>query len=748
MIGETKYDQTLSQISVNGRIALVSQQPWIMNATLRENILFGLPYDEEKYNAIIHACALQPDIKQLAAGDMTEIGERGINLSGGQKQRVSIARSVYNDADIYLLDDPLSAVDAHVGKHIFDNVICTLLKKKTIVLVTHQLQYLHDVDNIVVLSDDGRISQQGKFNTLISQEGSSFQLMMEEHNRSATTSSSSSSPPPLSSSSSLSSIADELEFAETSEQVEAKATSKASSSSSQLKISDKDTLLSSSTSASLEKPQQPSGNLMEKEERGIGAIKMEMYWIYLKAAKSFTLVFLILLGYIFAQITRIGTDWWIAKWSDASAADGGKAVDISYYLGIYILWGISSSAFILLANILIAFFAIRSSRSIHKELFCRILGAPLSFFETTPIGRILNRFSKDQDNVDIELPSGLFGYINTLTVCLGSLILMVLVLPWTLIGLAFLIVIYYFIQIYYRSTSRELKRLDSISKSPIFAHFSETLGGITIIRAFAVQNRFCEENNAKLDHNQQAYFYMVVANRWLGIRLDIIASLVVLLAALFPVLFPNTVDPSMVGLVLSYTFSSTSWMSWLVRSTAELEQNMNSIERIHFYSQVEQESLLKIDYDAHSVEKYNWPSQGEIEFKNVALKYRKDIDRLALHNVSFVIKAREKVGVCGRTGAGKVMNLFVFLLFVFSLFSLISLISHLSFNKTNTHQTLFSELTPRSFVPAGGTIQWIDPHRFHRHFFAGSSVLESKYGDHSTRSRFVYWFPAEQPRSI
>ena len=335
LIGEL-YTAPTSEIGIKGSLSLVPQQAWIMNETVKNNILFGKPYDEEKYNRIIRACALEPDLLQLPAGDNTEIGEKGINLSGGQKQRISIARAIYQDTDIYLLDDPLSAVDAHVAKHIFENVILNLLANKTVFLVTHYLHLLTHLDYIIFMKE-GRVAEQGKYAQLLKNQSNFAKLI------------------------------NEFTTTKTLEGEEEEALENMTESTEKVK------------DVAVEKKAEKS-ELMEKEERETGAVKFRMYYEYAKAG-NIILSTVIVITCILSQLTKMGSDWWISYWTD-----NGDEKNQYYYYGIYIAWCASNAIVVIVSNILVAYASIRASKKMHNDLLNTVIRAPLRFFETTPLG--------------------------------------------------------------------------------------------------------------------------------------------------------------------------------------------------------------------------------------------------------------------------------------------------------------------------------------------------------------------------
>lgn len=615
LLGELTPSKKDEAVGMQGTISLVPQQPWIMNATVRENILFGKEYDKDKYDNIIEACALIPDFEQLASGDKTEIGEKGINLSGGQKQRISIARALYQDTEVYLLDDPLSAVDAHVAKHIFEKVICGILKDKTVLLVTHYLHLLPNLDHVVSMKD-GKIEEQGSYKQLL-QDNSNFARLIREYTSQAKE--------------------EEEKEHEQEDELDKPLDNNLNQSSEKIETIEK---LSDT-------PKEANASIISKEEREIGSVKPKTILEYGKAAGSYFFLISIITGYALSQLSKIATDWWLSYWSEDPNFENHT---FSFYFSLYIAWCIFNSLSTAFAALMTALTAIRCSRSLHTRLLENVIRAPMSFFESTPLGRILNRFAKDMDGVDTSLPSNLASFLRTTMTCFSTLLLICIVTPISIIALIPIMYFYFRIQQFYRASSRELKRLDSISKSPIFAHFSETLAGLSSLRAYRALTRFIGYNEENLDYNNRAYFSMVTANRWLSIRLEFLSTTVLAVCGLLVVLERGYISPSTAGLVLSYAFSVTSWLSWLVRTTADTEQSMNSVERVLHYSQINIEPPLQIDYLDDSLD--SWPSEGKVVFNQASLKYRADLSN-ALDRITLEIKPREKVGICGRTGAGK-----------------------------------------------------------------------------------------------
>uniref|UniRef100_A0AAG5CWY7 ABC-type glutathione-S-conjugate transporter n=1 Tax=Anopheles atroparvus TaxID=41427 RepID=A0AAG5CWY7_ANOAO len=646
-----EMDRISGRVNTLGRIAYVSQQAWIQNATLKDNILFGKPMDQRRYNRVIEACALKPDIEMLPGGDMTEIGEKGINLSGGQKQRVSLARAVYNDADVYFLDDPLSAVDSHVGKHIFEQVIGTnggLLANKTRVLVTHGITYLPNTDKIFVLRE-GEISESGTYQELMDRKGAFAEFLiqhLQEVNEEEED---------------LSEIKQQLENSVGGEELlnqlkrtnSKRSRSESTSETGSVKdISRQNSTTDSNSSlrrrTSEKVPDVPKTKLIETEKSETGSVKWEVYKHYLKSIGLTLSVATVLLNMVF-QGFSIGSNLWLSRWSTDESAETDTSVR-DMYLGVYGAFGAGQVLATFLSTLFLYIGALEASKTLHKTLLRRVIRAPLtSFFDVTPVGRVLNRFSKDIDTADSDLPATLrawsacfFGVVATLVViCISTPIFAAVIVP---IG-----ILYYGVQRFYVATSRQLKRLESVSRSPIYSHFGETIQGVQTIRAYNVQERFITESDERVDSNQLCYCPSIIANRWLAVRLEMVGNMIILFAALFAVLGRESMNPGLVGLSVSYALQITQTLNWLVRMTSDVETNIVAVERIKEYGETKQEAPWELP---NSTLPRDWPEQGQVEFRDFQVRYREGLD-LVLRGISFTVNGGEKVGIVGRTGAGK-----------------------------------------------------------------------------------------------
>ncbi|CAB4387319.1 unnamed protein product [Rhizophagus irregularis] len=600
LVGEMK--KIRGEIEFGGSVGYCPQSAWIQNATLRDNIIFGLPFDEEKYRRVVKDCCLEPDLAVLPDGDMTEIGEKGINLSGGQKQRVSVARAVYYNADIVMLDDPLSAVDAHVGNYLITNCIQGSLKGKTRILVTHHLHILPHVDYVICMKD-GEIVEQGTYEELM-KAGNAFAKLIEEYGE-----------------------AEEEEEVEV-EEIDVKPVNKDE--------------IEKEKSKAVEKS---SKTLMTTEERSTGSVDNAIYFAYIRAAGGYILIPSLLFLLIMMQATNIGNNYWLTVWIN-------KQLNLSEaaYMEIYVAWGIVQSIFSVLVGITFSYAGAKAARTLHRNAIKRVIRAPTRFFDTTPLGRIINRFSKDVDTCDNLLSESYRMFYTTLAVVIGTFILISVKFVLFLIPLIPLMILYYVAALYYRSTNRELKRLDSILRSSLYAHFSETLTGLPTIRAYREQNRFISINERFTDIENKAYFLTVVVQRWLGIRLESIANALIFFTSIFTVIERYKVDPAISGLVLSYALQVTGTFNWCVRQYAEVEANMNAVERLVYYSDSLDIEPAPIIPDHRPPPE--WPVKGEVQIKDLVMAYAPELPPV-LKGVSLDISSGEKVGIVGRTGCGK-----------------------------------------------------------------------------------------------
>ncbi|KAI5206406.1 ABC multidrug transporter-like protein [Aureobasidium subglaciale] len=591
--------RTAGEVTFGASRSYCPQYAWIQNATVKENITFGKPFDQDWYDAVVDACALRPDLDMLPNGDLTEIGERGITVSGGQKQRLNIARAIYFNADIVLMDDPLSAVDAHVGRHIMDNAICGLLRNKARVLATHQLHVLHRCDRIIWVQD-GMAYKIDTFDNLMATDAD-FQKLM------ATT-------------------ASEEKKEEAEEEVDG----------GEVEEEKKD--VQKKTGG-----KKPAAALMQAEERAVKSVSFGIYKAYIKASGSLAVAPLILLTLILSQGANIATSLWLSWWtSNKFGYTRGT------YIGVYAGLGVSQAVLMFVFSSILTICGTRASATLLHNAVTRVLRAPMSFFDTTPLGRITNRFSKDVDTMDNALTDAFRMFFMTMAQIIAVFILIIAYYYYFAAALGPLFIMFLFAASYYRSSAREIKRHEAVLRSSVFSRFSEAVSGVATIRAYGLQDQFSRSVSDAIDNMNAAYYLTFSNQRWLSVRLDAIGTLLVFVTGILVVTASFSVSPSSGGLVLSYILSVVQMIQFTVRQLAEVENNMNSTERIYYYgNNLEEEAPL------HTIDvRPTWPEKGEIVFNNVQMRYREGLP-LVLKGLKMHVNAGERIGVVGRTGAGK-----------------------------------------------------------------------------------------------
>ncbi|XP_050803051.1 ATP-binding cassette sub-family C member 4 isoform X1 [Gopherus flavomarginatus] len=628
VLGELPKDKGL--MDVRGRIAYVSQQPWVFPGTVRSNILFGREYEREKYEKVLKVCALKKDMDLLEDGDLTVIGDRGATLSGGQKARVNLARAVYQDADIYLLDDPLSAVDAEVSRHLFEKCIYRALHQKVSILVTHQLQYLHAVNQILILKE-GKMVGKGTYSEFLN-SGIDFASLLKKN--------------------------EEVEQSP----IPGIPTMKSARNRtfSQSSVWSQDSLVQSQKDGTVDQPPtEPLVTALPEESRSEGKINFKIYRKYFAAGANYFVIFILLLLNILAQVAYVLQDWWLSYWSNQqeklnvtahgnSGMNETRHLDLSFYLGIYAGLTMATVLFGIVRSLLVFTVLVNAGQTLHNKMFQSLLKAPVLFFDRNPIGRILNRFSKDIGHLDDLLPLTILDFIQTLLQIFGVVAVAVAVIPWILIPLVPLCILFIFLRRYFLDTARDIKRLESTTRSPVFSHLSTSLQGLWTIRAFKAEQRFQKLFDAHQDLHSEAWFLFLTTSRWFAVRLDAICAIFVIVVAFGSLLLAKTLDAGQVGLALSYAITLMGMFQWGVRQSAEVENLMISVERVMEYTELEKEA----PWESNKRPPAEWPSQGVIAFENVNFTYSLD-GPLVLRHLSVLIKSKEKVGIVGRTGAGK-----------------------------------------------------------------------------------------------
>ncbi|ESQ55603.1 hypothetical protein EUTSA_v10024220mg [Eutrema salsugineum] len=588
-------------ILLNGSVAYVPQVPWILSGTLRENILFGKNFDSKRYFDTLSACALDVDISLMVGGDMAFIGDKGLNLSGGQRARLALARAIYQGSDMYLLDDVLSAVDSQVGCWILQSALLgPLLNKKTRIMCTHNIQAISCADMVVVM-DKGKVKWSGTVTDMPRSISPSFSLSNEFD---------------MSSSKHLTKRKESLS----------------------IKKDDVDEV-------------SEAADIVKVEERKEGRVEVTVYRNYAVFSGWFITI-IILVSAVLMQASRNGNDLWLSYWVDKTGR-GVTQNSTSFYLMVLCIFCIINSILTLVRAFSFAFGGLKAAVRVHSALICKLVNAPTQFFDQTPSGRILNRFSSDLYTIDDSLPF----ILNILLANFVGLLGIVVVLSYVQVLFLFLLLPFWYIysklQLFYRSTSRELRRLDSVSRSPIYASFTETLDGSSTIRAFKSEEHFVSRFIDHLTLYQRTSYSEIIASLWLSLRLQLLGAMIVLFVAVMAVIgsrgnFPISFGtPGLVGLALSYAAPLVSLLGSFLTSFTETEKEMVSVERVLQYMDVPQEEV-----SGRQSLNGKWPVQGLVEFHNVTMRYSSALPP-ALNHISFTIQGGIQVGVIGRTGAGK-----------------------------------------------------------------------------------------------
>ncbi|KAL2162996.1 hypothetical protein VTH06DRAFT_6832 [Thermothelomyces fergusii] len=643
--------------------AYVAQQAWLVNASIRDNILFSAPFDEQRYRDVIVACALERDLEILDNGDETLVGEKGITLSGGQKQRISLARAVYSNSKHLLLDDCLSAVDSHTAQWIFNNCIMgPLMRHRTCILVSHNIPLcVPHADHVVVMAN-GRVVGQGAPQDLVA----AGQLPEDAAVQKSAPGSAHISRLP------------------------SRVPSSVGEESGATLVNGADGDQQKRRSEAAKKKETKKQDAME-EAKAVGAVKWPVMKLYIQSMGGWWFWVVAALVFGTQQLSGVASNLWIKEWSNQYAAEetakirfnmnslsysaqtlsptyfasvanyvrGGNSatvsgsdaseVNVAYYLTVLAAIGIAGALTALFRDLWIFLGSLTASWKLHDRLMKAVTGAKFKFFDVTPLGQMMNRFSKDLEAVDQEVAPIAIGVITCALGIMVTIVLIASVTPMFLIAGVFIALAYVFLGQFYLHASRDLKRLESVERSPLFQQFGETLSGVTTIRAYGDERRFIRDNLARINTQLRPFIYLWAANRWLATRTDFLGDIVAFFAGVFVILALGKVDPGSAGISLSYAIGFADNILWLVRLYALNEQNMNAVERIKEYLDVEQEAAAIVE-ECRPPE--NWPSDGAVEFINYSTRYRPELEPVLRH-LSFKIEAREKVGIVGRTGAGK-----------------------------------------------------------------------------------------------
>ncbi|KAJ9663926.1 Transporter of the ATP-binding cassette (ABC) [Coniosporium apollinis] len=664
-------------------IAYCAQQAWLVNDTIKENILFASPWDAKRYKDVIVACSLQRDLEILDDGDETLVGEKGVTLSGGQKQRISLARALYSRARHVLLDDVLSAVDSHTAKWIFDQALLgSLMYNRTCILVTHNTALCLPHSDFAVVLDNGKVVAQGSPTEVIDSG-----KLGEDLSKSRPTSKAPSRVP----SRVPSDVGGEECLGETTRRDSVNGGVNGH-------IND--------ANGSLDASKKPKGKDAQTETKAEGSVNLRIIFLYLRAMGPWYYWLVAGTAFIAQQIASVVTNVWIREWANSYTTKGTSVldahsksplthigtlsglgsclvsgtcvwnfplsstlqsshnqpdihqlslvsdstnVDSGYYLGVYAALGFAFMLITLFREGILFGGSLAASRRIHQRLMESVTHAKFRFFDSTPLGQLMNRFSKDIESVDQEIAPVAVGVVHCFASIVTIIVLISVITPGFLIACVFISILYFLIGMFYINSSRDLKRLESVQRSPLYQQFGETLSGMTTIRAYGDERRFIRENLTKVNTHSRPFIYLWAANRWLAVRVDIVGALVAFFAGVFVVLSVGRIDAGAAGLALTYAVTFTENVLWFVRLYASNEQNMNSVERIKEYLDVEQEAAPIVPDNRPPG---NWPSKGSVEFIGYSTRYRKDFD-FVLRHLTFKIRPGEKVGIVGRTGAGK-----------------------------------------------------------------------------------------------
>lgn len=647
-------------------VAYCAQQPWLVNATIKENILFASPFDCQRYKAVLSACALERDLEILDAGDQTLVGEKGITLSGGQKQRISLARAIYSNSKHLLLDDCLSAVDSHTAKHIFEQALTgVVMINRTCILVSHNVALTIPEAAFVAVLNNGKIVSKGSAEHVVASGALGEDLKSRPPSRNASV-----APSRVHSSAGLSQRANG-------------------------KARGDDQGAADSVPGDEQQSQKADKQFVDTrlETKASGSIKTKTIKMYLQAMGPWYYWIVAAVAFIATQIGSVATNVWIRQWAnayhtssssnryahafakistysttqtlglqalhvtqpsqsnqDALLSNGSPyGVNVGYYLGVYALLGIVYVGICLSRELILFWGSLGASRKIHDRLLSSILRAKFKFFDSTPLGQMTNRFSKDVQSIDQEVAPVAIGMIHSAASVVTIVVLISTITPGFLVPGFFIGLMYLATGMFYIRSSRDLKRIEAVQRSPLFQHFGETLSGVVTIRAYGDEARFLQDSHNRVNTHNRPFIYLWATNRWLAFRMDIAGAFVSFFAGVFVVINARTIDAGAAGLALSYAITFTQNVLWLVRLYAANEQNMNSVERIQEYTDVEQEAAARVPENSPAA---NWPARGSVEFIGYGTRYRDDLDKV-LKGVTFKIAPGEKVGVVGRTGAGK-----------------------------------------------------------------------------------------------
>ncbi|XP_071734211.1 ABC transporter C family member 8-like [Rutidosis leptorrhynchoides] len=615
LLGE--ITKTSGTVDVSGSIAYVSQISWIQSGTIQDNILYGLQMERTRYEKAINACALDKDIEAFDHGDLTEIGQRGLNMSGGQKQRIQLARAVYNDADIYLLDDPFSAVDAHTAASLFNDCVMSCLKEKIVILVTHQVEFLSSVDNILVMKD-GQVTQSGNYKDLL-MAGTTFEQLVNAH-RGVNTS---------------------LEPSPSEDKNELDETGNIHQSMKDMNKS----YLSREISEEKIPPKGFTGvQLTEEEEKEIGDVGWKTFLDYVNISKGSCFFFLCILTYVGFVALQAAASYWLAFGIQI------PKITTIMLIGVYSLLSSTSILFVSMRSLFATLLGLKASKSFFNKFTDSIFSAPMVFFDSTPIGRILTRASSDLSVIDFDIPLSVAFVVGSGIELLVTIGIMASVTWQVLIVAIFAIAASKYVQGYYQPTARELMRINGTTKAPVMNYASETSLGVATIRAFKMQDRFFKEYLRLVDTDASTFIFSNATLEWLILRTEAFSNLTLFTAGFLMVLMPKGSESSgLVGLSLSYALALSSNQVFFTRWYCNLANYIVSVERMKQYMHIPKEPPAIVE---NTRPPSLWPSKGIIQFEDLKLRYRPNAP-LVLKGITCTFKEGNRIGIVGRTGSGK-----------------------------------------------------------------------------------------------
>lgn len=645
-------------INLNGKVSYACQEPWVFAGSARQNILFGEDMIRNRYEQVIKDCALVKDFQQLPQGDSSIIGERGTSLSGGQRARISLARAVYRKADIYLLDDPLSAVDAHVGRHLFDECIGKKgrlgKQRATRILVTHQVHFLKESDWIVVLKD-GKVEMQGSPQDL-SNSGIDFAELLKTNQEN----------PAISSDS-------DNEFVK-GKRSRSNSTNKSFSSQHSLNS----TIDDGDADSIHEEKETETGMGQGLEQSSKGQVKGSVFWRYLSAGAHPIILVILLLLFLLTQVAASFADLWVAYWIrqeelrdfyttqndtiEVTSNNNSTEITISptnfESLGnllstetcMYIHGGLMFALFTFAITRSLSFCAmcVKASQKLHDGMFLSLISTTMRFFDTNPSGRILNRFSKDIGSVDEQLPKVILDAAQIILNMCGAIIVTTSVNPIFLVPVFLIGIVFVYVRKVFLKTSKNIKRLDGITRSPVFSHIGASLNGLSTIRAFDAQEILIKEFDAHQDIHSAAWYMFITTSTAFGFALDLMCLVFIFIVVFYFVLFDSNVLGDQVGLAVTQSLALTGLMQWGIRQSAEVANYLMSVERVLEYDDLDKEPEPEKPIEMNKT----WPEEGRVEFRKVTYRYFDGADPV-LNEIDFSIKPNEKIGIVGRTGAGK-----------------------------------------------------------------------------------------------